>query len=73
MKAIIHADRCTGHGRCYTLAPAVLTYDDQGYVAIRDQVVEVPPEHVAAMENAAASCPERAVELLRDESGEANQ
>ena len=66
MRLAVHADRCTGHGRCYTLLPGVLTYDDEGFVTIRGSVVEVPEEHVAAAENAAASCPERAVELLRD-------
>jgi ferredoxin len=66
MKLTVHADRCTGHGRCYTLAPGLLTYDDEGYVTVRGQVIDVPPEHAAAAENAAASCPEQAVEILRD-------
>jgi ferredoxin len=65
MKLTVHADRCTGHGRCYTLAPGLLTYDDEGYVTVRGEVIVVPPEHAAAAENAAASCPEQAVEILR--------
>lgn len=66
MKLMVHTDRCTGHGRCYTLAADLLTYDDEGYVTIRGQVIDVPADQVAAAENAAASCPEQAVELLRD-------
>jgi ferredoxin len=66
VKLTIHADRCTGHGRCYTLAPGLLTYDDEGYVTIRGQVVDVPSEHRAAAQNAATSCPEQAVEILHD-------
>ena len=65
MKLTVHADRCTGHGRCYTLAPGLLTYDDEGFVTARGQIVAVPAEHAAAAENAAASCPEQAVEILR--------
>ena len=28
MKIYIDPDECTGHGRCYRLAPDLLTYDD---------------------------------------------
>ena len=44
MKITVDGGRCTGHGRCYTLAPALLDYDDEGYVTIRDQTVDVPPD-----------------------------
>ncbi len=27
----IDTDRCSGHGRCYTLAPQVFAPDDEGY------------------------------------------
>ena len=33
MKLTIDAAMCTGHGRCYTLAPDLLTYDDEGFVS----------------------------------------
>ena len=32
MKLTIDAAMCTGHGRCYTLAPDLLSYDDEGFV-----------------------------------------
>ena len=28
MRVVIDTERCTGHGRCYSLAPAVFTDDD---------------------------------------------
>ena len=63
MRLAVDADLCTGHGRCYALAPAVLSFDDEGYVTIRGDSVDVPEEHLAAIENAVASCPEQAMEL----------
>ena len=66
MKLAIDPVRCTGHGRCYTLAPGLLSYDEQGFVAERGQIVDVPNEHAAAAENAARSCPEQAISLDRD-------
>ena len=66
MKLIVDAARCTGHGRCYASAPDFLTYDDDGYVTVRGQVVDVPDEHVAAVREAAANCPEQAIELTDD-------
>ena len=31
MRVRIDEDLCTGHGRCYTLAPAVFDCDDSGF------------------------------------------
>lgn len=66
MKLTVSGERCAGHGLCYSLAPDLLDYDDEGYVTARDQVIDVPDDQVAAVRNAAASCPERAIELLGD-------
>jgi ferredoxin len=67
MKLTVHADRCRGHGLCYSLAPDLLEDDDdEGYVAVRGQVVDVPVDQVDHVRNAAASCPERAIVLLED-------
>lgn len=67
MKLTVLADRCRGHGRCYTLAPDLLEDDDdEGYVTARGQVIVVPADQVDDARNAAGSCPERAIQLLDD-------
>jgi ferredoxin len=66
VKIAVDGVACMGHGRCYQLAPRLLTCDDEGYVTIRDQVIDVPGDQVAAAEEAAGTCPEEAIILLRD-------
>ena len=64
MHVSIDHDRCTGHGRCYVLAPELFADDDEGY----GQVIgdgQVAPEQEEAARKAVASCPERAV-ILED-------
>jgi ferredoxin len=64
LRIVIDDDACTGHGRCYALAPAVFEPDDIGRsVAVSPTVA---PEHEAAAETAAANCPERAITLIRE-------
>jgi ferredoxin len=53
-----------GHGRCYVMAPDLLTYDDEGYVTIRDRTIAVPGDQVEAAEDAAGTCPEQAITLI---------
>ncbi len=66
MKITVDGTRCMGHGRCYTVAPDLLSYDEEGYVTIRDAVLDVPPDQLEAAEEAEASCPEEAVSLIPD-------
>ena len=61
MKLSVDAARCTGHGRCYSLAPAVFGEDDHGRCVLR--LIEVPPEHQRAARIAVANCPEDALEI----------
>lgn len=63
MKIRIDTAACTGHGRCYALAPALFEPDDEGNGVVISE--DVPPEHEADARRAAGSCPERAV-LLED-------
>lgn len=65
MKVLIDYDRCTGHGRCYSLSPSVFTDDDRGY----GQVIgdgTITAEQLDAARRAVLACPERAITL--DES-----
>jgi ferredoxin len=60
MQLRIDAERCTGHGRCYSLAPDLFEPDDEGHgVVVGDGTVEPEMEELAR--KAAANCPERAV------------
>lgn len=61
MKIAIDAAICTGHGRCYVVAPELFEPDDEGRGVVRRS--DVPPELDQRACTAAASCPERAVEL----------
>ncbi len=61
MKVVVDTDACTGHGRCYTLAPEVFEPDDQGHSQLVSE--EVPEslrdKAVIGMQN----CPERAISV----------
>jgi ferredoxin len=64
MKLSVDGPSCMGHGRCYRMAPDLLTYDDEGYVTIRDQTIDVPADQVEAAEDAEGTCPEQAITLI---------
>ena len=64
MKLAVDAAGCMGHGRCYLMAPDLLADDDEGYVTIRGQAIDVPADQVDAAEDAAGTCPEQAITLL---------
>lgn len=42
MKVKVDGGLCTGHGRCYSLAPEVFEADDEGYSELRDTMIDVP-------------------------------
>ena len=55
---------CTGHGRCYSLAPEVFDADDEGYSEPRDTMIDVPEEHEEATRHGAHACPEGAISVV---------
>jgi ferredoxin len=61
VRIAIDSERCTGHGRCYSLAPDLFDCDDRGYGTVRDPAVPVGLEDQAR--TAVANCPEQAVSL----------
>ena len=61
MKIRLDGARCTGHGRCYTLAPNVFDADDEGHCMLR--APEVAPAHEREARVAVLNCPEDALEL----------
>ena len=61
MKVILDADACTGHGRCYAIAPEVFGPDDMGHCEV---LVAEPLRHQAeAARSAVATCPEDALRI----------
>ncbi len=66
MRLTVSAELCSGHGRCYTVAPDLLTYDDEGFVSVRGQTIDVPAGQEAAAQEAEMACPEGAITISDD-------
>jgi ferredoxin len=64
MRIGIDRSLCTGHGRCFSLAPEVFDYDEEGFSVLRMEMV--PPGLEAAARRGAGACPERAVTVSDD-------
>jgi ferredoxin len=64
MRVRVDHEKCTGHGRCYALAPEVYEPDDEGSCVIPN--AQVPPEHADAARRGARNCPEEAIEISED-------
>lgn len=62
MRIEFDVDRCTGHGRCWSVAPEFYEADDDGYCI--DPTGEVPPELEAAARKGALNCPEEAITIV---------
>jgi ferredoxin len=62
MRVVIDESRCSGHGRCYDVAPSLFTDDDRGYgQVIGDGNCDA---HRAAAAAAISVCPERAISVV---------
>lgn len=66
MKLFVDADVCMGHGRCYRLAPTVLSADDEGYTSVRGKPIEFPEDMRDLAEEIVGTCPEQAISLIED-------
>jgi len=62
----IDANKCMGHGRCYTVAPDLLSDDEEGFVAQRGQTWEVPDGLLGQAQEAAENCPEAAITVMEN-------
>lgn len=63
MRVRVDADVCTGHGRCYALAPEVFGPDDRGHCEILVAEAVVPEALVDQARLGRDNCPELAIEL----------
>ncbi|SOX54757.1 ferredoxin [Mycobacterium ahvazicum] len=59
----VDLDLCTGHGRCYSLAPEVFDSDDVGHCVVLVEDVSGELEEQAGVGE--KNCPERAITLSR--------
>lgn len=58
------SEKCTGHGRCYTLAEDVFESDDIGYNARVGTTFEVRSDLGEIARFGASSCPEDAITIV---------
>jgi ferredoxin len=63
MRLELNDEACTGHGRCYALAPDVFDADDEGHCLLRVEG-EVPADLIAGARKGVANCPEGALTLI---------
>lgn len=54
-------DQCSGHGRCYSVAPDVYEDDDSGYNQAIGTTFEVRNELAGQARIGALNCPESAI------------
>ncbi|MBJ22749.1 MAG: ferredoxin [bacterium] len=64
MRIRVDREKCTGHGRCYTLAPQVYQPDDEGSCIIPNEQVSAERSEVAR--RGALNCPEDAIEIFEE-------
>jgi ferredoxin len=57
-------DLCTGHGRCYAIAPELFDCEDDTGYGVAENAGVVPSELEARAREAVSGCPEGAISLL---------
>ncbi len=62
MRIVLDPEACTGHGRCYALAPEVFDADDEGHCLLR-VIGDVPADLEAGTRSGVGNCPEGALAL----------
>jgi ferredoxin len=62
VKIVIDKERCTGHGRCYLLAPGLFLDDERGYGQVEADK-DLDEADLAEADKAIQGCPERAISL----------
>jgi ferredoxin len=71
MRIKVDANACTGHGRCYVLAPEVYSADAEGFNAAIGGVIDVPEGLEEAAIFGLESCPEAALTVEPEHHGAA--
>jgi ferredoxin len=63
LKIRLDRDVCSGHGRCYVLAPDVFDEDERGHCVL--DLEEVPEEFRKQAQAGVDGCPEHALSIER--------
>jgi ferredoxin len=61
VKVIIDTERCTGHGRCYSLAPEVFESDEDGHSMVLSG--DISETLLARAQIGVDNCPEKAISI----------
>jgi ferredoxin len=61
VRIVLDSDLCTGHGRCYSLAPELFTSDDRGHSVLLSP--EVPAGLEDKAKTAVDNCPESCISI----------
>ncbi|MFT4041755.1 MAG: ferredoxin [Gordonia sp. (in: high G+C Gram-positive bacteria)] len=72
MKVAINLDKCAGHARCYAVDSELFDIDDDGYALRARFDVPDDPGAVTAAREAAAACPERAIDIAESPAAESS-
>jgi len=64
MRIRIDRSLCTGHGRCFSLAPEVFAFDEEGFSVLKLETIT--PDLEAAARRGVGACPERAIAVDDD-------
>jgi ferredoxin len=67
MKVVVDRGLCSGHGRCFAVAPEFYALDADGYSAFAGEV-EVPIGSEDAARKGANNCPEMAIVVVDEHS-----
>jgi ferredoxin len=62
VKLSFDAERCQGHGRCYSLAPDIFDADDLGHCVLLTE--DVPAGREEAARSGVENCPEQALSII---------
>jgi ferredoxin len=66
VKASVDGNRCTGHGRCYTVAPDVFDSDELGFNDLQGRTFNLKAELLDSARRGAGACPEGAITVLAE-------
>jgi ferredoxin len=66
-KLVVDFAKCTGHGRCYNESPALLTYDEEGFVTVRHAPLPLADDQLEDAQAACDACPEQAMTIVNDD------